>query len=324
MTATKVKWGILGPGKIAKKFVTSLQFVQDAELYGVASRSLERATNFAKQHKATKAFGSYKEMLEDGEIDVIYVATPHVFHHEHTLMCLRAGKAVLCEKPFAINRAQVKEMILTAREHNVFLMEAMWTLFLPHIIYVKEQMNSGKYGKIKKLTADFGFAAPFDEDSRLFLKSLGGGSLLDIGIYPVFLALHVLGQPQSIQAKAGIGKTGVDEVCELIFSYAKGAKAYLESHINKHTPTVAVFELEEATIEISSRWHEPGTVTISTSQGTETKHFKAASYGYEYEARHVQEMLKQGKTESEVMTFNKSLELIAMLDEIRKEINLEY
>lgn len=324
MKAEKIKWGIIGPGKIAGKFATSLKEVKDAELYAVASRSFERAEFFAKENGATKAYGSYEEMLQDEELDVVYIATPHVFHYEHTLLCLKNGKAVLCEKPFAINRQQVEEMISTAREKQVFLMEAMWTPFLPHIKYVIDVVNSGKYGKIKKLTADFGFNAPFKETGRLFSIKLGGGSLLDIGIYPVFLALHSLGIPEKIEAKAQLGKTEVDEVCDVIFSYPDGVTAELHSTIIKKTRTVAEFELDKAIIKISSRWHEPATVTITTSKGSETKSFDVASYGYEYEARHVNEMLRKGRIESDVMSFDKSLQLISLLDQIRKEIKLEY
>lgn len=324
MKDKKIKWGVIGPGRIARKFASSLTHVEDAELYGVASRSLERATAFAKENAARKAFGSYEEMLKDEEVDVVYVATPHVFHHEHTLLCLQHGKAVLCEKPFAINKKQVEEMISTAKEKKVFLMEAMWTPFLPHIKYLSEILNSEKYGKVKKLSADFGFDAPFDVEGRLFKKSLGGGSLLDIGIYPIFLALHSLGKPEKIEAKADFGNTRVDENCEVIFSYSTGAKADLKSSIKENTPTTAEFELEKATIKLHSKWHEPTKVSIITAQGTEKKKFNAASFGYEYEAKHVQEMLRKGRTESDVMTFNQSLELISLLDQIRKEIKLEY
>jgi predicted dehydrogenase len=320
----KINWGIIGPGKIAKKFTTSLREVEDANLYAVASRNLQRAEEFAKENGATKAYGSYEEMLRDEEVDVVYVATPHVFHHAQTLLCLRHKKAVLCEKPFAINRQQVEEMISAAKENNVFLMEAMWTPFLPHIKYLCEILDSGKYGKVKYLSADFGFYFPFDENSRLFRKSLGGGSLLDIGIYPVFLALHTLGLPEKVEATAQMSKTEVDEVCDVVFSYPNGAKAELHSNVTKDTPTTAYFELEKATIKIESKWHNPSTVVITTAEATESKTFDVASFGYEYEARHVQEMLRQGKKESDVMSFDKSRELISMLDEIRKKINLEY
>lgn len=324
MRTCKIKWAILGPGRIAEKFATSLREVEDAEIYSVASRSLERATDFAEKFGAKKVFGSYEEMLLDENIDIVYVATPHSFHYEHTLLCLNSRKPVLCEKPFALNREQVEKMISVAKEKNVFLMEAMWTPFLPHIKYLTELLQSGKYGRIKKLTADFGFDAPFDENGRLFLKSLGGGSLLDIGIYPVFLALHTLSMPQKIEAKAQLGRTEIDEDCEVLFTYPHGSIAELKSSIIKNTPTIAVFELEKAVIEIASRWHEPSVITIKTAERTKSRTFEVTSYGYEYEAMHVHKMLRQGRTESDVMSFEKSLQLISLLDRIRKEIGLEY
>ncbi len=164
----------------------------------------------------------------------------------------------------------------------------------------------------------------FDENDRLFRKSLGGGSLLDIGIYPVFLALHTLGVPENIEANAKLGTTEVDENCDVFLTYPNGAKAELKSSITEKTPTTAEFELERASIRISSMWHEPSTVSITTTEGTINKTFDVASYGYEYEAKHVQDMLRKGRIESDVMTPEKSLELITVLDEIRKQIGLEY
>ncbi|SOC81194.1 Predicted dehydrogenase [Salinimicrobium sediminis] len=324
MKREKIKWGIIGPGKIARKFAISLKFVEDAELYAIASRNPERAAAFAEEMGTIKSYSSYETMLEDPAIDIIYVATPHSFHHPHTLLCLNAGKPVLCEKPFALNRQEVEEMILTSHKRNVFLMEAMWTIFLPHIGYVKEIIDSGKFGKVKTLKADFGFDTPFDAEGRLFLKSLGGGSLMDIGIYPVFLALHLLGTPKKIKATAKLGKTGIDEHCDIIFKYSGDTTALLHSSIIEKTPTLAVIELEAASIKISPNWYEPTAVSITSKKGTETKVFEAASFGYEFEARHVQEMLRQNKTESEIMSFDKSLELISILDKIRKQIGLEF
>ncbi len=320
----KIKWGILGPGKIAGKFAFGLTHVKDAELYAIGSRSLSRATDFAKEWKAKKAYGSYKEMLQDEEINVVYIATPHVFHFEHTLLCLKHKKAVLCEKPFAMNKEQVEQMIATARQEKVFLMEAMWTQFLPHFRFVIDLLKSEKFGRIKNLKADFGFSASFNEKSRLFDKKLGGGSLLDIGIYPVFMALSALGKPEKITAKATIGTTSIDEDCDIVFHYSNGVKAELGSSVIKNTPTTAVIELENANILINSRFHEPTTVVITSENGVETKEFGVASNGYNFEAEHVQEMLKKGRIESDQMTFKKSLNLISLLDEIRKEIELEY
>lgn len=324
MEAKNTKWGILGLGKIAKKFCLGLQHVEGAEIYAVASRSKEKADFFAKEHKATKAYGSYEELVEDKNVDVIYIATPHVFHFKHTLLCLRHKKAVLCEKPFAMNKAEVEQMIATAKKEKVFLMEAMWTQFLPHFEYVQKLVQSGVYGKIKSLKADFGFAAEFDENHRLYNKELGGGSLLDIGIYPVFMALSFLGEPEKITASANFCSTEVDEECNIVFHYPGGVEAELDSNIGKKTPTTATIELEKATITMNSRFHEPTSVHVRTEDGEETSDFSGEANGYNFEAEHVQQMLQEGLTESNEMTSEKSLQLIELLDRIRTEIGLEY
>lgn len=320
----KIKWGILGLGKIAGKFATGLKDVEDAELYAVASRSKTKAEVFAKEHKATKLFSSYEAMLKDEALDVVYIATPHVFHHQQTLLCLEHKKAVLCEKPFAMNKKQVEEMIAKAKKENVFLMEAMWTQFLPHFKFVIDLIKSEKYGKIKNLKADFGFPAPIDLDKRLYNKSLGGGSLLDIGIYPVFMSMSTLGIPERIQAKASLHDTGIDEDCDIIFEYKNGVEAELGSSIIKKTPTTAIIQLEKASLTLNTRFHEPSSVTIQTSESKEIKEFEVISNGYNYEAEHVQKMLQEGKTESTEMTFEKSLQLIDLLDKVRTQIGLEY
>ncbi len=324
MQNNTIKWGILGPGKIAGKFARGLQEVKNAQLYSIGSRSLERAQNFAQEWSAKKFFGSYEEMLKDEQLDVVYVATPHVFHFEHSLLCLQHKKAVLCEKPFAMNRQQVEQMIATAKKEKVFLMEAMWTQFLPHFKFVMDVINSKNYGKIKNLKADFGFSAPYDPKSRLFDINLGGGSLLDIGIYPIFMALSSLGSPQKITANATFGATGIDEDCDIIFHYTDAVTAEIGSSIIKKTPTTAVITFEKAVLTIHSRFHEPSSVVIATDNQEMVKEFGVTSNGYNFEAAHVQEMLYQGSIESDQMTFAKSLELIGLLDEIRKKIKLEY
>lgn len=320
----KIKWGILGLGKIAGKFATGLKDVKGAELYAVASRSKSKAVDFAKEYNATKSFSSYEAMLEDEALDVVYIATPHVFHHQQTLLCLDHKKAVLCEKPFAINRKQVEEMMRKAKTENMFLMEAMWTQFLPHFKFVLDLIESEKYGKIKNLKANFGFPAPVDLDKRLYNKNLGGGSLLDIGIYPIFMAMSALGIPENIQASAKFSETGIDTECDMVFEYKNGVEAELGSSIVRQTPTVAIIQFEKATITLNTRFHEPTSVTIQTPEGEETKEFKVNSNGYNFEAEHVQKMLHEGKTESSEMSFKKSLQLIELLDKVRDQIGLEY
>ena len=324
MKTKTYKWGILGPGKIARKFAKGLSEVPGAELYAVASRSEAKAEEFAKEFNAPKFYGSYEDLVNDEEVDIIYIATPHVFHYEQTLLCLKHKKAVLCEKPFAMNKEQVNEMILTAKKENIFLMEALWTYFLPHYQYVLELVKSEKFGKITGLEADFGFEAPFLPEKRLFNKNLGGGSLLDIGIYPVFAALSLLGKPDTISAQAEFSETGVDESCSIVFNYQNGVRAHLLSTIKKTTPTTATITFDKAKLTINRRFHEPTSITIRHNDQEEIISFDVKTNGYNFEAEHVQQMLSQGRTESTVMSFEKSLELIGLLDQIREEIGLVY
>lgn len=320
----KINWGILGCGKIAHKFAEDLLTVPKANLYAVASRSEEKANEFASKYNTPVSYGSYEELSKDPNIDVIYIATPHVFHYENTLMCLNNKKAVLCEKPFAMNTTEVKELIHVAKQKNVFLMEALWTYFLPHYQFALNKIKSEELGSVISLKADFGFAAKYDPKERLFNKKLGGGSLLDVGVYPLFAALSILGYPKEIRAIAIFGKTEVDETCDMKLQYENGVTASLYSSITKQTKTEAIIELEKGTVTINSRFHEPSSVTIQREGRSETKEFPSTTNGYNFEAIHVQEMLAQNLKESTIMTFDKSLQLIQLLDSVRKIIKLEY
>ena len=320
----KVRWGIIGLGNIAHNFASDLLTVNDAELYAVASRTQEKADKFAKQFKATKAYSCYTDLVEDSNIDAVYIATPHAFHKENTLLCLNKGIAVLCEKPFAMNSNEVNEMITCAKTNKILLMEALWTYFLPSFKYALDLVNKNKYGKVIKLEADFGFYSKFDNSSRLFNKSLGGGSLLDIGIYPIFSALTLLGIPEHIEAKGTFYKNGVDATCDMIFSYPNNVKAHLKSTLLEPTPTEAIIHCEKAIIKINSQFHTPSSVTISTSNNTETITFENSTFGYNFEIMHFNSLVRQGKTESDIMTFNFSESLIKTLDDVSQIIGLKY
>ncbi len=322
---TKIyNWGILGAGKIAKKFSEDLLSVPNANLYAVASRTLDKAQRFAENLYIEVSYGSYLELVEDEKVDIIYIATPHVFHFEQSMLCLQHKKPVLCEKPLGMNRQQVQTMITQAQNENVFLMEALWTQFLPHFQFVLELRDSKKYGELLELEADFGFNAPFDPEKRIYNKKLGGGSLMDVGIYPVFLTLTLLGKPQKIEATAKIEKTGVDENCKMEFSYANDVKANLYSAIDETTPTTATLRFEEAVVVLNSRFHEPSSIIIQNDGKEETIEFPVTTHGYSFEAAHVQTMLDNGNIESDKMTFAKSLDLIELLDAIRKKVGLVY
>ncbi|GGD07361.1 Gfo/Idh/MocA family protein [Hyunsoonleella pacifica] len=320
-----INWGIIGLGNIAHKFATDLLTIKGAKLYAVASRNQDKADAFAKKYDAITAFDSYEALAKDTNIDAVYIATPHALHKENTLLCLKNGIAVLCEKPFAMNTEEVAEMIALAKEKNVLLMEALWTYFLPHYQYVLNALKEKKFGKLLKLEADFGFYRTFDDKHRLFNKSLGGGSLLDIGIYPIFIALSTLGIPKTIGAKATYFDNGADASCNMEFEYEDTTKAYLKSSLIEDTPTEAIFYCEHGTIKINTMFHAPATVTLMPNEGVnETLDFGYNTIGYNYEVIHFNQLLRDGKTESDIMTFEFSKQLINTLDHVRSLINLQY
>ncbi|MFY9243595.1 MAG: Gfo/Idh/MocA family oxidoreductase [Polaribacter sp.] len=318
-----IKWGIIGCGKIANKFATDLATIENTEFFAVASRSQENADEFAQKFNAKNAYNSYEALAKDIEVDAIYIATPHSFHKEHAILCLQNKKAVLCEKPFAMNLQEVEEMIAIAKANNTLLMEALWTYFLPHYKYVLEIVKNEKFGKLNKLEADFGFYTPYNTDSRVFKKEVGGGSLLDIGIYPIFAALSALGTPTKINANATFFKNGADSSCSMIFDY-KNAKAYLKSTLLEETKTEAIFTFSDAKIIINSRFHEPSTVTIIKDNKEEIIDFNYKTIGYNFETAHFNQLLRDDKKESNIMTFEFSKKLMRTLDDVRKIIGLEY
>ncbi|MFD2562051.1 Gfo/Idh/MocA family protein [Aquimarina rubra] len=317
-------WGIIGCGKIAHKFAEDIKTIPNATLYAVASRDLKKAKEFGKTYNVYSCYGSYQELATNPDIHIIYIATPHVFHFENTLLCLSHKKAVLCEKPFAMNTKQVEEMIAMAKNNDIFLMEALWTYFLPHYKHVINVIKSNELGKVKSLKADFGFASTYDPENRVFNKKLGGGSLLDVGIYPLFAALSILGYPDKIEANAKFNESGIDENCTMLLFYKNNIQASLYSSITEKTNIEAIIELEKGTIIIHSRFHEPSSVTITSDGISKLYEFPVTTNGYSYEAIHVQEMLAQGNTESTIMTFDKSLQLIRLLDAVRDKIDLHY
>jgi predicted dehydrogenase len=318
----------LACGKIAKKFAADLQHVEGAVLMAVASRDIERAKAFATEFSVPKYFGTYEELVSSDEVDVIYVASPHSHHHEHTLLCLNHGKAVLCEKAFAINSRQAREMVDLARSKKIFLMEALWSRFLPHYQKVKGMLAEGKLGEIKGMLANFGFKPMPPVSPRLFDPSLGGGSLLDIGIYPIFFAQSLLGKPDNIIATMDPATTGVDEQCSMIFHYKNGQTATLFSTLASNLETDADIFGTEGRIRLTSRFYEPS-ATIQYYPGivstrTEIPVEKEPGWGYQHEARHVQECLQKGLTESPVWSLDDTLDLMETLDRVREAIGLNY
>jgi predicted dehydrogenase len=323
----KIKWGILGCGKIANKFAADLKLVSDAELFAVASRDMMRGEEFKNQHQFSRLYTNYREFVSDPELDVVYVATPHGFHYEHVKLCLEHHKAVLCEKAFALNHKQASEMIDLARDNNVFLMEAFWTRFLPQYQKVLQIIDEGTLGKIKLIQADFGFKAPEPLPQRLYDPILGGGALLDIGIYPVFLAQSLLGEPIEIQSMMSAYSSGVDEQSIINLKFANGALATLCCTFAVDTPVEAMIAGTEGRLHLRNRFHNAiGTIELikGSDKAKSLKVKREKGYGYQFEARHVNECLQKGLIESPVWKYSDTLALMTTLDKIRQLTSIRY
>ncbi|UOG76441.1 Gfo/Idh/MocA family oxidoreductase [Hymenobacter tibetensis] len=318
-------WAILGLGNIAHKFAESLTLLPNARLHAVASRSVAKAEEFAAKFGAPHAVGSYEELLAVPNLDVVYIATPHSEHHAHTLLCLRGGLPVLCEKAFALNAAQVHEMRSVAQTEGVFLMEAFWTRFFPAINKALELVAAGTIGEVKHLTADFGFVATYQPEARLFNPALAGGSLLDIGVYPLFISKLFLGEPQEIRAVATLAGTGVDKNCAMVLAYDSGATASLFSTLAAQTNNQCVLYGTKGQLHLTGRFHAANGITLHlTGQEPQAIPCEKQGYGYQYEAEHVQQCLEQGLTESPLLPLQFSEELMKQLDTIRQQIGLRY
>ena len=323
--AQVIKWGILGAGRIAAKFASDINKTPDCVVHAVASSSLEKAQQFAIDHQGKLAFGNYQELFTSG-VDVIYVATPHTFHKEHTLLCLENNIPVLCEKPFGMNEQEVVEMIKLAREKKIFLMEAMWTRFLPSSLKTQEIIKSGIIGKIKTIDANFGFKSVFDENSRLYNPALGGGAFLDIGIYPAFLSLFLLGYPSKIWASSIFAPTGTDETTSFIYQYDNETTAVLNCTVSAETNCEANIYGEKGSITIHGRFHEANQISLKLngSETVETFDFPREAFGYNYEIEEVNACLREGKSESEIMPLSFSQKLIHLLDKTREAAQIIY
>ncbi|MEM6342382.1 MAG: Gfo/Idh/MocA family oxidoreductase [Bacteroidota bacterium] len=321
----KIRWGILATGKIAGKFASGMLTVPNAKLQAVGSRSEDKAKTFAEQYRIETVHTTYEALANDPEVDIIYVATPHPYHHANTLMCLEAGKAVLCEKPIAINAQQTVEMIEKAREKNVFLMEAMWTRFLPVWVQIKTWLDEGRIGEIKQLQADFAFKGPDDINHRVLNPNLAGGAMLDVGIYPLATAYHIFGEdPVHASSTAHIGQTGVDEQSAYLLGYANGAFATLSSGVQVDSPRQAVIVGTEGKIVVPLFW-KSSEVRIEYADGREEYYpFPYESSGLQYQAIHAMQCLKEGKRESPIMPWSESLRLMRLMDRFRTEWGLKY
>lgn len=319
-----VKWGIMGPGSISHKFVKSLKCIEDAEITAVGSRSKERADEFAGQYGILHSYGSYEELADDKDVDIVYVATPHPAHYECTLLCLKAGKAVLCEKPFTMNTTEAGKLISAARESRIFLMEAMWTRFLPTIVRIKELLAKGVIGDIRMVKADFGFRSAWNPESRLLNPMYGGGALLDVGIYTISFASMILGsRPSKITGLAHLGATGVDEQCSAVLGYDEGRMAVLSTAVRTVLPNDAWILGTDGYIRIPEFW-QANKFELCLQDKTELIENPYSSTGYDYEAEEAMRCLRENKLESETMPLDESLEIMRIMDDLREQWGLKY
>jgi predicted dehydrogenase len=325
MTAEKVRWGILAPGGIAEKFAADLALVEGAELAAVGSRSKASAEAFAERFGFARAHGSYADLAADDEVDVVYVATPHAMHFDAARLCLEAGKGALVEKPITLDLASAVRLVAAAHAGNVFLMEAMWMRCNPAIRKIHELVEDGAIGWVSTIHADFGLHGPFPADHRLRDPGLGGGALLDLGVYPLNLVHLILGAPSEVRSWAHLTPEGVDENTGVILGYQAGAVAAVTCSINGESRNAASITGTEGRIDLPPGFFAPREFTLTRpGREPETFEFPFEGSGYQFEAAEVQRCLSAGDLESPLMPHSTTLELMALLDTIRSEIGVTY
>ncbi len=319
------RWGILGAGRIAEKFCTAMAVVEGSSVYSVASRDLENAREFAAKHQAVTFYNSYNDLVRDENVDIIYIATPHAFHYEQTMLCLNNGKPVLCEKPLSLSYKQSAEMIAVAHEKKLFLMEGMWSRFMPSIEKILSLIKEDAVGKLQYVSVDFGFTAPYDVEGRLFNKSLGGGSVLDIGVYAIFLATLIFGEPSVIKAVSKLSETGVDEYANMILQYPGGETAHLLTSIVFNTPLEAEIIGTKGRILIKNPWYK-ATEFMMQIADSEQQNFSMPheSNGFEHEIKEVMYCLDNGLLQSEKMTHALTLSISKIMDEVLRQAGVVY
>lgn len=323
--ATTIRWGILGTGKIAHRMAEAVRSLPDAELIAIGSRSLDRAEAFGQEHDIPLHFDRYQDLVASSDVDIVYVATPHVFHARDATLALRAGKHVLCEKPLTVNAREAEDLIAFARSERLFLMEAMWTRFVPAIVKLREWVDAGTIGEVRLLSANIGKHHPYDPRSRLFSPELAGGALLDVGVYPVSLASMLLGKPSDVSGVMDRAQNGVDAQCAVSLSHPSGALAAFVATLSCDTPRDGIVIGSEGWIRVHSPITHPEVLTRgSLNGGEETVQLPHLGNGYAHEAIEVMECLRSGRLESETMPLAESLSIMQTLDAIRDLWDLRY
>ena len=320
----KFSWGILGTGGIAQAFAADLSHLPDHAIAAVGSRTLSAAQAFSESYPGSVAYGSYQELVES-DVDAIYIATPHTFHAEHALLALNAGKPVLCEKPFTINAGQARSVVDLARSKNLPLLEAIWTRFLPHIHLMQHIIERGDLGEILTVSADHGQYLPREKAARLWEPALGGGALLDLGIYSITLAHLVLGAPEKIISDVTKTDEGVDLQTSMIFHYQNGAQAILTCTMANRTAITATIAGSKARLELDASFYAPTSMRLITRDGGVTEYPNTyIGHGLREEAVEFARMVRAGEIESPLMPHSRSIEIMELMDSVRREHGVIY
>jgi predicted dehydrogenase len=315
MTDKPLRWGIMGTGGIAGAFAEDLKLTGSGVVAAVGSRTAESAGAFAEQRGIPTRHGSYEALANDPDVDIVYVATPHPLHHGNARLALEAGKPVLVEKPFTMNAEEARDLVALARERDLFLMEAMWTRFLPHIRHVRELLPS--LGDVVTVTADHGQWFAEDPAFRLFAPELGGGALLDLGIYPVSFASMILGAPDRVAAMVTPAFTGVDAQTSMLFGYASGAQAVLSCTLSAVTPTTASIIGTAARIEVDGPFYAPASFTLIPRAGERSRYeYVDEGRGLRHQADEVARLLAAGETESPLMPLDETVSIMTTMDRV--------
>jgi predicted dehydrogenase len=324
-TDQPIRWGIIGTGGIAKTFAGDLALLPDAALVAVGSRSQSSADSFADRFGVVRRHASYEELVTDPDVDAVYVATPHPSHHDSAMLAIDAGKAVLVEKPFTINAAEARSLIDAARAKGTFLMEAMWTRFLPDVARIRELLAEGRLGDVRSMTADHGQWFAQDPHHRLFAPELGGGALLDLGIYPLSFASMVYGSPTRVTATADMTSTGVDAQTAVVLQYEGGRQSVSFTTLEAMSANRLCISGTDARLEIDSVFYRPNSFTITTRAGVaERFEFADEGHGIRHQAAEVGRCLRAGLAESPILTLDETLSIMETLDEVRRQIGLRY
>jgi len=319
-----IRWGVIGPGIIATGFAEAMQWVEGGTITAVAARAAERAAAFGDRFDIPTQYGDYDALAADPDVDVVYVATPHSRHEVDTIGLLRAGKHVLCEKPLALNARQAARMVAEARSRGLFLMEAIWSRFLPAYRSLVEVVAEGRIGEPLFVEADFGFRRPVDRAHRHFAPELGGGALLDLGIYPIQLCTLVLGPIERVVADGVVGETGIDEVVTALLHHPGDRLGVVKAALRVGMTCTARIAGTDGTIDLPAMMHCPNSLTVTSPAGVEVIDASYEGNGLRFEIDEVHRCLEEGRPESAVVSLDESIALATTMDAIRAELGVVY